>query len=87
MEVITTYPHESVFLKQNELCEKSEISKPIFIFCFRKLGYSDYLDFQDSIRDFYASQINSYQASEVALKEMKPTEQLIKAAMGIERTG
>ncbi|MDC7223377.1 MAG: MurR/RpiR family transcriptional regulator [Spirochaetales bacterium] len=84
VDYITKNPHESAFLKQNELCELSGVSKPLVISCFRKLGYGEYRDFQEGIREFYASQIDSYQASTVALRDMTSTDQLIRTALEIE---
>ena len=84
VDYVTAHPLEACFLKQSELCLRAEASKPVVISCFRKLGYADYQDFLEGIRGFYAGQIDSAQASRVALREVKDVSGLISLALEVE---
>ena len=84
IEFITAHPHEAISLKQTELCERAGVSKPVVIACFRRLGYSDYRSFVQGIQGFYLGQIDSAQASAVALREIRSISELITASLEVE---
>jgi len=84
IDFITAHPHEAVTFTQSQLCERAGVSKPLVIACFRRLGYEDYREFRQGIRGFYLGQIDSAQASAVALKDIVDVTQLIGAALDVE---
>ncbi|HUX41236.1 MAG TPA: MurR/RpiR family transcriptional regulator [Rectinemataceae bacterium] len=84
IDFVSNHPLEASFLKQNELCLRAGVSKPIVISCFRRLGYEDYQDFLEGIRGFYAGQIDSAQASLVALHDVADVPELISLALDVE---
>lgn len=81
---ITNHPQQVAFLKQHELIEAANVSKPVVISCFRRLGYNDYQDFLEGIQNFYAGQIDSAQASTMALKDVQSVSDLINLALEVE---
>jgi len=77
-------PHEAAFLKQADLCAQAGVSKPVVISCFRALGYADYQQFLEGIQGFYAGQIDSFQASSVAFKDVVDVAGLVTQALDVE---
>jgi DNA-binding MurR/RpiR family transcriptional regulator len=84
IEFISSHPHEAAFLKQSDLAVRAGVSKPVVISCFRALGYPDYLEFLEGIQGFYAGQIDSAQASRVALKDVTDVAGLVSLALDVE---
>jgi DNA-binding MurR/RpiR family transcriptional regulator len=81
---VNANPHRAAFLKLNELVEAAGISKPTIISCYRNLGFGDYQDFQACLQDFYAGQIDSYRASQLALADIASLDQLVQASLDVE---
>jgi DNA-binding MurR/RpiR family transcriptional regulator len=84
VEFISSHPHEAAFLRQSDLASRAGVSKPVVISCFRALGYFDYQGFLEGIQGFYAGQIDSAQASQVALKEVGDVASLVSLALDVE---
>jgi len=84
VDFVTTHPLEASFLRQSDLCSRAGVSKPVVISCFRGLGYEDYQEFLEGIRGFYAGQIDSAQASAVALRDVPDVGALVALALDVE---
>jgi DNA-binding MurR/RpiR family transcriptional regulator len=84
IDYISSCPQEAAFLKQSELCAQAGVSKPVVISCFRRLGYSDYQRFLEALQGFYAGQIDSAQASRVALRDVTDVASLVSLALDVE---
>lgn len=81
---ITANPHKAAFFKQNELALAVGVSKPLVISCYRKLGYAEFKEFQQGVQAFYASQINSYQASTAAFRDITTIDSLLTTALEVD---
>ncbi|HUW40492.1 MAG TPA: MurR/RpiR family transcriptional regulator [Rectinemataceae bacterium] len=84
IDFISTQPLEACFLRQNELCARAGVSKPVVISCFRRLGYTDYQSFLGGLRGFYSGPIDSAQASSAALKDVTDVASLVSQALDVE---
>lgn len=81
---INQNPHEAAFFRLSELEQQADISKPLIISCYRRLGYVTYQDFCRGIQEFYSGQIDSYRASTVALRDIDSMASLVKACLSVE---
>ncbi|MBI9104417.1 MAG: MurR/RpiR family transcriptional regulator [Spirochaetales bacterium] len=84
VDFIRANPEKAAFMRQIELCEEANVSKPLVISCFRKLQYEDFKSFQQSIQDFYSNQITSYQASTVVFRETHDIGELLRHSINVD---
>ncbi|WP_028974435.1 MurR/RpiR family transcriptional regulator [Spirochaeta cellobiosiphila] len=87
-EELITYinqnPDKAVRLTLSELGEAASVSKPVIINCFRKLEYKDYRSMQNGVDSFFASQIDSFKASQNVYDRIKTPHELITEAVAVE---
>ncbi len=67
-----------------ELCDITNISKPVIIRCYKKLQYNDFHDFQTAVLEFYSSHIDSLVASNRMRKRVGDISSLISEAVNVD---
>ncbi len=77
-------PEQAARLNQQELANEAGISKPVVINCFRKLGYESFREFQSSLEQFFATQINSLSATRNVVERVKSASELIVEAAAVD---
>lgn len=81
---INNHPEFAVSLTQLKLAEAAGVSKPVVISCFRKLGFDDYRSFQNSVEQFFSTQIDALRASERMQDRVHSVEELIHEAAAVD---
>jgi len=84
IDYVNRYPEQAVRLTQREIANQSNVSKPVIISCFRKLGFSSFHAFQASIAQFFATQIDSLLASRRVQERADTLEALVEEATGVD---
>lgn len=80
VEYVNEHPDLAVHMTQRNLAEESGVSKPVIISCFRKLGFETFHDFQTSIEQFFATQIDSLVASRRVQERVTTIDSLVREA-------
>lgn len=78
------HPELAARVNQQELAAQAGVSKPVVISCFRKLGYQTFKDFQSSLEQFFATQIDSLSASRQVTERVHSLSQLITEAAAVD---
>lgn len=81
---VNAHPADAVRLHQRDIAAAAGISKPIVISCYRKLGYASYREFQAGIEQFFATQIDSFRATQSVLERVDTIEELIREAVDVD---
>ncbi|MDC7124014.1 MAG: MurR/RpiR family transcriptional regulator [Spirochaetales bacterium] len=77
-------PEQASVLSQKEFASLAGVSKPVVINLFRKLGYSSFRDFQDGIKQFFSTHIDSYSASRKMQNRVNSISDLISEAVKVD---
>lgn len=80
VDYVNEHPDLAVHMTQRNLAEESGVSKPVIISCFRKLGFETFHDFQTSIEQFFATQIDSLVASRRVQERVTTLDNLVREA-------
>lgn len=84
VDFINSRPETASRMIQKDLATAAGVSKPVVISCFRRLGFEDYRSFQESIESFFATQIDSLQASRSVRERVNSLDELIEEAAAVD---
>jgi len=84
LRYVNTNPEKVSLLTQKELAAAADVSKPVVISFFRKLGYQTHRDFQHSVEEFFSTHIDSYRASQHIGNQFETLEELITEAVKVD---
>ncbi len=84
LRYVNANPEKVSLLTQRELAVAADVSKPVVISLFRKLGYSTHKEFQHSVEDFFSTHIDSYRASQHIRSQFETLEELISEAIQVD---
>lgn len=84
LRYVNVNPEKVLIYTQKEFAAAANVSKPIVISFFKKLGYSSHREFQHSIEDFFSTHIDSYRASQNVKNKFDNIEDLIKEAFEVD---
>ncbi len=84
LRFVNANPEKVSLLTQRELAVAADVSKPVVISLFRKLGYSTHREFQHSVEEFFSTHIDSYRASQHIRNQFETLEELISEAIQVD---
>ncbi len=84
LRYVNANPEKVSLLTQRELAVAADVSKPVVISLFRKLGYSTHKEFQHSVEEFFSTHIDSYRASQHIRNQFETLEELISEAIQVD---
>jgi DNA-binding MurR/RpiR family transcriptional regulator len=84
LRYVNDNPEKVSILTQRELAAAADVSKPVVISLFRKLGYPAHRDFQHSVEDFFSTHIDSYRASQHVRNQFETLEEMIREAIQVD---
>ncbi|RKX82007.1 MAG: MurR/RpiR family transcriptional regulator [Spirochaetes bacterium] len=84
LRYVNANPEKVSILTQRELAVTADVSKPVVISLFRKLGYSTHKEFQHSVEAFFSTHIDSYRASQHIRNQFETLEELISEAIQVD---
>ncbi len=84
VEFINKRPETASRMIQKDLAAAAGVSKPVVISCFRRLGFEDFRSFQESVESFFATQIDSLQASRSVRERVAAPDDLIAEAAAVD---
>ena len=77
-------PELAARVTQQELAVEAGVSKPVVINCFRKMGFESFREFQNSLEQFFSTQIDSLSASRKVTERVHTLEELIGEASAVD---
>ncbi len=84
LRYVNANPEKVSLLTQKELSATADVSKPVVISLFRKLGYTTHREFQHSVEEFFSTHIDSYRASQHIRNQFETLEELISEAIQVD---
>ncbi len=85
VDFVNRYPEKVTCGTLKELAKDADISKPVMINCYKKLGYSSYRSFQTAVEEFFSSQIDSLLASQQMQNRVRSADKLLREAIEVDR--
>lgn len=84
LDFVNGNPEKAVLLSQKDFLRQAQVSKPILINFFRKLGYSDYRSFQAGVEQFFSTHIDSFRASQDLHNRVRTIPEMIDQAVHVD---
>ena len=84
LDYVNENPEKAALLSQKEFARLADVSKPVLISLFRKLGYSDYRSFQAGVEQFFSSHIDSYRAAQALQERVHTLGELLDQAIDVD---
>lgn len=84
VDYMNRHPERAARVKQHELARDAGVSKPVVISCFRHLGFASFHEFQDSLEQFFSTQIDSLSASRHVTERVHSLSELVQEAAAVD---
>ena len=81
VDYVNRAPETAAHATLRDLAVAAQVSKPVVIRCFRRLGFDSFREFQDSIERFFATQIDSLIATRRVHDHATTIEELLREAV------
>lgn len=78
------HPERAARMTQQDLAADAGVSKPVIISCFRRLGFTSFREFQGSLEQFFATQIDSLSASRNVTERVRTLRELVDEAAAVD---